>query len=103
MIWAIFHRGFSQFRVHLSPDDDTYHTQIASKRYTSRLPSISSEIVHVAKKGSRLEVNVFIAFLKSIQFFEYHDRDNNVMLFKVLDAVGIVQNDVGVDNKYLRA
>ena len=40
-----------------------------------------------------------VAFLELVEFLEHRDRNRDVVLFEVLDAVGVVQDDVGVQHK----
>lgn len=59
------------------------------------------QLIKLANEGSCIEVDLIRAFLKLVQLLEDYDRDINVVVLKLIDALIVVQDDVGVQDKVL--
>ena len=55
--------------------------------------------VELAGKFACIEIYFFISFLEFIQFFQYDDRNENVVFLKVENALVIVKEDIRVQHK----
>ena len=60
-----------------------------------------TQAIKGANKFAGMIVEGLIAFLELVKFFQHGDRYDNVMFLKIVDAGGIVQDDIGVENERL--
>ena len=57
--------------------------------------------VKITGKLPGMMVNGLVAFLKLVQFFNNRYGDNDIVLFKLIDAGAVVKNNIGIENKNL--
>ena len=61
----------------------------------------ADNIVEGAGNLPRVARNFGHALLVVVEFFQRHDRQEDIVLLKAVDAGRVVQQDVGVENKKL--
>ena len=61
----------------------------------------ADNVVEVARDLPRVARNFGHALLVVVEFFQRHDRQEDIVLLKAVDAGRVVQQDVGVENKKL--
>ena len=59
------------------------------------------ELVDVPHEGAGVEREGVVALLELVQFLDHGDGDHEVVLLEPLDRLVVVQDDVGVEDKYL--
>ena len=52
--------------------------------------------IQLAEKFTRIVIDLVVAFFKLVKFFENHNRNVDVILFKIVQASEIVQNNIRV-------
>jgi hypothetical protein len=102
VIGAVFEECFFESLLMGCLDDNTDRAKSVANGCSVGGENVAREFVQSAEKRAGLEVDVFVTLFESIQFFENGDRDDNIMLFKVPQAAGIVKNDICVEHKQLR-
>ena len=56
----------------------------------------SCQVIKLTNEGTCVEVDLIGAFLKLVQLLEHHDGKIDVVVLKLVDALKVVQDDVGV-------
>ena len=55
----------------------------------------------MAEKIPGVEIDVVVAFLEAIELLDDRDRNDDVVFLKVIDATGVVKNDIRIEHQEL--
>jgi hypothetical protein len=99
VIWIVLKERFFQSGVWFLTEYNPNRTKSRSQRCSVWRKNISSQLVDRPQKRSRLKMNGFISLFKIVQLFQNGDWDRNIVFFESPDALCVVQNDIGIDDK----
>jgi hypothetical protein len=60
---------------------------------------IARQFVYGPQEFSRGEIERLVPLLEVIEFLDDRDGNNNIMLLKLVDALAVVQSNIGVENE----
>lgn len=79
------------------PDADL--AEARADLYACREEGVASEQIERAREFPRVIVALLFAFFEVIELFQHGDGYDDVVLFELIDAGTVVQNDVGVEDE----
>ena len=101
MVLIVLEKCDSQSFIRSFAKHDSNRTETWSKTCTIGRKYIASQLVKNSQKSSRLEVDVLVPFLELVKLLKDCNRYRDVVFLETTNALGIVQNNVGVDDKEL--
>ena len=89
----LFGVGFSQFYGEFSFS--------LSQGYAFFDGSLAYQFIEDADKLPGLKIDLIIASFKFVELFQHGDWNDHIVVFEVVDAFTVVQNDIGIEHKGL--
>src|SRR5690554_7988038 len=73
--------------------------QILAQGHALAEELLSGQFVHLAYKLPGLKVDLLVALLELVELFEHGDGQHHVVVLKIVQALVVVQEHVGVENE----
>ena len=80
---------------------DADSSQVGSDADAGGFQNGPRQIVKGSQELSRLETEVIMPSFKAVQFLDHRDGDDHIVGSETLNAFGIVQDDIGIENEDL--
>ena len=81
--------------------DNIECTLIRPQRGSSQVKVVAGQEIQLTHELTCVVVDLLVAFFEFVQLLQDDNRQIDVVLLKVHDAIGIVQHHVGVEDKIL--
>ncbi len=101
MIGRIGEEGGTEPLVHAMPQHDANPPQIRPQRGPVVRKQVAGQRIERAGELAGLEVQVAVPLLELVQLLQHRDGNHHVVVAERENALGIVQDHVGVEHKQL--
>lgn len=85
--------------MHCLAEFDDNFTAFRPNAYSFVKNLVTAEIIKNTDKFAGVKIKRFIPLFKFIKLFKDLNRDNDIIILKMVDALAVMEDNIGVDNE----